>query len=311
MEQNKRSNESDDVLRARAIDLREQGWSNPEIRAELGLSGWKLTQLFQGHVDPRHENLANRAKTEVRAKALDLREQGWSYDAIARRLRVSKSSLSLWLRDLPKPDKPYPGPVPKERKMTQEEWEAHCANRVKAKADAYLQGKVEERKGEIIAGASEIGEVTDRELLIAGAMIYWCEGAKSKPWRRQNVVVLINSDPDLIRLFLRFLGLCGWGCDRLSFRLSIHESADVDAATRFWAEVVGVPEDRFKSPSLKKHNPETVRKKVGDHYQGCLVVYAQKSAGLYRRIEGLSRAVMLGSTEAIARIRDEVEPPGR
>lgn len=114
----KNTSSNDDALRTRAIALREAGWSNLKIRAELGLTGWKLTQLFQGHVEPVHANLANRAKTELREQARGLRLQGWGYPAIARKLRVSKSSLSLWLRDLPKPEKHHPGEPPLGSGMT-------------------------------------------------------------------------------------------------------------------------------------------------------------------------------------------------
>ena len=50
--------------------------------------------------------------------------------------------------------------------------------------------------------AAEIGDMTDREILIAGAIAYWCEGTKNKPHRRADRVVFINSDPALIGFFL-------------------------------------------------------------------------------------------------------------
>ena len=55
------------------------------------------------------------------------------------------------------------------------------------------------------AAAAEIGNLAERELIIAGAIAYWCEGRKNKPGRRADRVVFINSDPALIRFFLRFL----------------------------------------------------------------------------------------------------------
>jgi hypothetical protein len=83
------------------------------------------------------------------------------------------------------------------------------------------------------------------------------------------------------------------GLDRrnLGYRLSIHESADVDAAIRWWAEVVGVPADCFQRPTLKKHNPATVRRNVGDSYCGCLIIYVPKSRRLYWRIEGIMAGI--------------------
>ena len=45
-------------------------------------------------------------KEEQKLKAIELYKQGFSYNAIKVELDVSKASLSLWLRDIPKPEKP-------------------------------------------------------------------------------------------------------------------------------------------------------------------------------------------------------------
>lgn len=66
----------------------------------------------------------------------------------------------------------------------------------------------------------------------------------------------------------------------------IHESADVVAAERYWAEVVQAEPSSFGKTTLKRHNPKTVRKNTGADYHGCLVLTVRQSAELYRRIEG-------------------------
>src|SRR5689334_539783 len=120
-----------------------------------------------------------------------------------------------------------------------------------------------------------------RELLIAGAIAYWCEGGKSKPHRPSDRVMFINSDPALIRFFLRFLDAAGTPRTRLRFRVYIHENADVAAAQQFWLDVTGASADQFATPTLKHHNPVTVRKNVGESYRGCLRVDVSRSADLY------------------------------
>ena len=105
-----------------------------------------------------------------------------------------------------------------------------------------------------------IGALTDREPLIAGAIAYWCEGGKSKPHRPSDRVMFINSDPALIRFFLRFLDAAGTPRTRLRFRVYIHENADVAAAQQFWLDVTGAAADQFATPTLKHHNPVTARK---------------------------------------------------
>jgi len=139
---------------------------------------------------------------------------------------------------------------------------------------------------------TEIGALTDRELLIAGAVAYWCEGSKNKPYNRHYRIVFINSDADLVRLFLRFLQAAGVAPEDLIFAVHIHESADVPAASRFWLDVTGAPATQFRRPILKRHNPATVRKNTGDSYHGCLRVEVRRSSGLYLRVEGWARAAM-------------------
>jgi len=119
-----------------------------------------------------------------------------------------------------------------------------------------------------------------------------CEGAKSKPYRPYDRVTFVNSDPRLILFFLRFLAVAGVPSDRLACRLLIHESADVDSAHRFWQEVTGLGPEHFRRPTLKHHNPKTVRKNTGADYHGCLVIDVLRSTDLYQRIEGWAVAAM-------------------
>lgn len=129
-------------------------------------------------------------------------------------------------------------------------------------------------------------KLTDRELFVAGVVAYWAEGAKAKPWCVSRSVSFMNSDPCLIRLFLEWLLLLGIERNRLTFRVQIHESADVGGAVQFWSDVVGDPPQRFQKTTLKRHNPKTVRKNIADDYHGCLDVRVRRSTDLNRRIVG-------------------------
>ena len=99
----------------------------------------------------------------------------------------------------------------------------------------------------------------------------------------------------MIRLYLAWLHLLGVTTDRLRPRVMIHESADVAGAERFWADLVGVDVARLGKTTLKRHNPKTVRKNVGEGYRGCLVIRVLNSADLYRRIEGWWYGIVEGS----------------
>ncbi|WP_030650561.1 MULTISPECIES: helix-turn-helix domain-containing protein [Streptomyces] len=259
-------------LREQAIALRRAGRSLRQIRDELKIyNNDILNQLVKGEPPPAWTRRP-RAKDDLRARARELRLQGWTYDQIEAELGCSRSSVSLWVRDLPKPAPRY---TPEEQRALMQEG--------LAKRRAADREKLERTKA---AALDEVGELTDRELFMAGIALYWAEGAKSKPYDRRERAIFVNSDPGVIRTYLAWLDLLGVDRERLTFRVLIHESADVAAAHRQWADIADVDPGVFAKPTLKRHNPKTVRKNIGDDYHGCLVVGVARSAHLYNRIEG-------------------------
>jgi hypothetical protein len=99
-------------------------------------------------------------------------------------------------------------------------------------------------------------------------------------------VSLINSDPDVIRVFVAWLALLGIGLERLTFRVAIHESGDVDRAELFWAEVVGIERSDLQRTTLKRHERRPSRRLPTQSYVGCLNVRVRKSTDLNRQIAG-------------------------
>lgn len=259
-------------LREQAIALRREGLSRRQIRDTLHVDNNDiLNRLLEGEPAPDWTRRPN-AKDDLRDRARELRLQGWTYDRIQVELGCSKSSISLWVRDLPKPERRDPSEQAKlaSRKRWEHERVVREAERSRTKEAARL----------------EVGQLSDRELLLVGAALYWAEGTKDKPHARRETVTFVNSDPGMIRAFLAWLDLLEVERHRLRFCVMIHESADVPAAERYWAELVGSDRDAFYKTTLKKHNPKTVRKNVGEAYRGCLVIKVLQSAELYRRIEG-------------------------
>ena len=88
--------------------------------------------------------------------------------------------------------------------------------------------------------------------------------------------------------------------------MQIHETADVEAAQQFWPEITGAPPVQFTKPALKRHNPKTNRKNVGDGYHGCLRISVHRGSALYRKIEGWASAAM--ATDLRTPTRLGVEP---
>ncbi|GAA2347331.1 hypothetical protein [Streptomyces violaceusniger] len=273
-------------LRERAIALRREGLSRRQIRDRLKVSNNDiLNRLLEGEPPPEWTKRPN-AKDDLRARAREMRLQGMTYDRIQLELGCSKSSISLWVRDLPKPDRPP---------RTREEASAIA----KRGWEPTMRRREIERQQTKLAAAREIGTLTDRELFLVGVGLYWSEGGKSKPYSLREAVIFINSDPDMIQLYLAWLALLGIEPARLRFRVMIHESAQVAEAERYWAETIGVDVTTLERTTLKKHNPKTVRKNVGEGYRGCLVVRVLQGADLYRRIEGWWYGIVVGARSTI------------
>jgi hypothetical protein len=68
----------------------------------------------------------------------------------------------------------------------------------------------------------------------------------------------------------------------------------VESAKRFWLTLTGARPEQFGKISLKRHNPLTTRKNIGDGYHVCLRVDVKRSCELYRKIEGWATAIMRG-----------------
>ncbi|MGW2516600.1 helix-turn-helix domain-containing protein [Streptomyces sp. NPDC001617] len=259
-------------LRERAVALRRAGLSLRQIRDELRVHNKEILQRLVEGEPPPEWTKRPRAKDDLKERARELRRQGWTYHQIQAELGCSKSSVSLWVRDLPTP----------EPKCTPEEQRA----RMDAGLARLRAAQGQERQATKSAAAEAVGKLSDRELFLLGVGLYWAEGTKDKPYSRRELVLFVNSDPGMIAVFLAWLDLLEVERDRLRFRVMIHESADVPASEQYWADLVGADKGAFNKTTLKKHNPKTVRKNVGDSYRGCLVISVLRSADLYRRIEG-------------------------
>lgn len=212
-----------------------------------------------------------------------MRRRGSYYREIRETLGIPKSTLSGWFRNL---------------LLTEEEQAVLDSNvntnRIKGRerAHAMIRARNRAARDAILEEAeAEITELTPSQLFVAGIVAYMAEGTKSKPWRPSYRVRFINSDPRIIRLFLSWLDLVGVKQEDRSFRVAIHEYADVTAATEYWAGVIELSPDIFKKATLKKHNPKSTRKNQGSDYHGCLVVHVAKSSRLYLRIEGWFKAI--------------------
>ncbi len=84
-------------------------------------------------------------------------------------------------------------------------------------------------------------DIRQEKLRIAGAMIYWGEGTKFG-----NSVVLSNSDPGIVKLFLQFLReICGIAENRLRIVLHYYPDQKEEELIRYWMKITKIPRSQF------------------------------------------------------------------
>jgi hypothetical protein len=270
------------MSKERAIELRLAGKSRSQIVAALGLKtgGAALNRWLTGVPAPAWTKRPN-AKDDFREIAVELRKEGRSYAEIQAAVPVSKSTLSLWLRGV----------------LVDEAAVSRLADRKRAgreNAAAAIRARREAKEQRIIAEARAQmpPSIADSELFLVGLALYWSEGAKAKPWNPSASVCLVNSDPNVILVFLAWLSLLGVTRSGVTFRVAIHRSGDVDRAEKFWAALVGVSQSDLGRTSLKTHIRRQSRHLPAESYVGCLRVDVRKSTDFNRQIAGWWQGVV-------------------
>ena len=184
-------------------------------------------------------------KRIVRAQAEKLRRQGVSVRDIAQQLHVSKSSVSLWVRGIE---------LTEAQAETLKDRQRHNRGRLKGAQTNRERFKALRLEYQT-AGRAKARE--GRPLHLAGCMLYWAEGAKEP-----NNVNFVNSDPNMMLLFMQFLREELLIPEELiTLRIHCH-SQDLEVqrkAERYWLDLLGLPETSLKK-TLFKQGSETSKK---------------------------------------------------
>jgi len=178
---------------------------------------------------------------------------------------LSKSSVSLWVRDVPS--------TPTLR-LRGAHRRPHPAHEARLRQIADLNREARER----------IGTLSDGEFLVSGVALYAGEGAKGN-----GSVQFANTDPMMIRFF------CAWlrrffDVDelRLRVRVYLHQGLDLERAETFWSTLTGVPRKQFRQAHRAVPDASIRHNK---HEHACAYVYYFCSK-THRETMGLIRALV-------------------
>src|SRR3989344_2137210 len=168
--------------------------------------------------------------TNLKNTAIKLRKQGLSYSEIRTQVPVSKSTLSNWFKGI------RLSPVQRSR-LKQKRVEA--AKRGSEKKVSQTLKTIEEIQKN---SSQEIGKISKRELWLMGVMLYWKEVSEDD---LKKGVRFASSNPDLIKLFLKWLKDIGKIPDEdLKFDIFVKEEKR-DQFIDYWAEVTGFSKENF------------------------------------------------------------------
>lgn len=201
--------------------------------------------------------------------ATALRKRGYSYREILERVPIAKSTLSLWIQDLPltRSEKQ----VLKDRKDTN-------ISRGRIKAAATLRQRRLERERVVWKEAAvEFEQFHTDPFFQLGVALYWAEGSK-----RSSGFAFTNSDQDMIALMVtwieRFLGLKR---SFLKARLYIHKPYAHEDCELSWQKRIGISAGNFQR-TIYKPTGLLIKKRPG--YKGCLRINIDKKTFLVRML---------------------------
>ena len=281
------------ALKKQAIELRKAGYSTRQIGKRLGLksgaiSRWVRDVEFDGYNEESILEQRAYCHDELRVQAIEHRRQGWSYNMILEKIPVSKSTLSLWLRDVEVEDKQV---------ILQRQEEG--LQRSLRTSRSRQQARLLHIRSAAVADIETMfnGELSETELFLAGLMLYWGEGAKS-----HHTVKLGNSDPDVIRLFILWVEKC-FNITKENLRITVHgyPDTDIDELEIYWSTVTDIPRDQFYKAQVDTRTNKDLTKKGKLRYGTCHIgVVGVGSTYLHRHIMELIQQFKLQIIAGVA-----------
>lgn len=199
-----------------------------------------------------------KSNVQNKARAIQLRMQGFSYSEIMKEVPVAKGTLSGWLKRL---------------ELTTEQ-------------EKVLYEKISIRQGVGRAKGAEVNRsrrlardivIKDRAYdsynqhsgrvdFIMGLCLYWAEGSK-----RDGIFSFINSDAEMIVLMYQWMQkYLQVPKESIRIRLFIHDCYKEENLEAFWAQQLDIDSNQFQKTIYK---PTVHQIKKNPTYKGCLRMY--------------------------------------
>lgn len=206
-------------------------------------------------------------KFKERMVALRLRNSGLSYKEILKKVKVSKSTLSIWLREVELTIEQRERLFNKSEKTRYEIAKRKVANRIKRTREI-----IEKAKKEAIT-------LKDNSFFLVGTALYWAEGSKNPTEK----VKFANSDEKMIILMMKwFRDICCVSEDKFRIHIHMHNLHCRKDILKYWSIITNIPLAQFYKPYIK---PTSLGQRKNILYNGtCSIIVNDKA--MFRRILG-------------------------
>lgn len=191
-----------------------------------------------------------------KTQSIKLREQGFSYNEINRKLGISKSTLSLWLSKIELSQKA------KDR-ISNKVYAGSAAGLIKRNKNQTVLAK--KRSEEIREKAkNEVPNLINKKLFLLGVSLYWAEGykkgANGSKWK---AVDFANSDPEMIKIMMKFFrNICKVDNTKIKIQLIAHRNVDIEKAVVYWSKLTAVTKNQFIKTYSSPTRPSKNKRKA-------------------------------------------------
>lgn len=174
-----------------------------------------------------------------KAQATRLRLQGKSYGEIMKELHISsKGTLSYWFRNLKLSEKA--------KKHLKKNRQLAYKRGLFAFNEKRTKTILAENESIFYQSCQEIQNLSHKELLLIGATLYWAEGINRELSRGYRLASFTNSDPTMVRVFMRYVReVLLVSDDKIKPGVIIYPNLNAKRVAQFWADIINIPESTF------------------------------------------------------------------
>jgi hypothetical protein len=212
---------------------------------------------------------------ELKDEAISLRKKGKSIRNIEERLKIPRSTLSGWLKNIELSKS--------QKKVLDKKWREALVLARRGSMLWHNQQKLERLKKAELEADNVLNsiKIDKNSLDIALAMLYLGEGTK-----KGDITSVGNSDPLILKFFVEGI-IKNYNFDRNKIKCELHLRADQNQnkIKKYWSTELNIPLCNFLATSFDKR---TIGRKTYKDYKGvCIVRFG--TVAIQRKLVYLSR----------------------